>query len=62
MKNLTHITDSMSTDCMLAKGHITSKEGSRVGPPFLQQSFKGKDNFNTSTCNNPRFEPPKKNI
>jgi len=34
----------------------------KVGPPFIQQSFKGKDNFNPSTSNNPRFEPPGKKI
>ncbi len=34
----------------------------RVIPPFLQQSFKGMDNFNPSTSNNPRFEPPRTKI
>jgi hypothetical protein len=48
---------------MLAKGHITPKgRTQKVKPPFLQQSFKGKDNVNPSTSNNPRFEPPRKKI
>ncbi len=62
LKNLTHTTDNMSA-LYVGKGPYYPKgRTQRVGPPFFQQSFKGKDNFNSSTSNNPRFEPPRKKI
>jgi len=60
MKNLTHTSDSMSTLYVGKRPYYPKGTIQKVGPPFLQQSFKSKDNFNPSTCNNLRFEPPKK--
>jgi hypothetical protein len=60
LKNLTHTIHSMLT-LYVGKGPYYPKGSTQIiGPPFLQQSFKSKDNFNPSTRNNRRFEPPRK--
>ncbi len=62
MKILTHTINSMLALYFGKRPYYPKGRTQRVGPPFLQQSFKSKDNFNPSTSNNPRFEPPRENL
>jgi hypothetical protein len=48
MKKLTNTIDSMSTSYVGKRPYYPKGRTQRVGPPFFQQSFKGKDNFNPS--------------